>query len=175
MQTQTNPCVQHSQPEPIPSWEDFISDLTAVDEWIVKRAVQIVNEKVIKRGPALKSPQDVKTYLQLHLTDQLQEMFAVVFMDCQHRVISYETLFYGTIHQTSVYPRRIVQRAMALNAGAVILAHNHPSGVTSPSEADKSLTKHLQSILSHIDVRVLDHFIVGEGVPYSFAENGILN
>lgn len=175
VQTQTNLSTQRINPEPLRSWEDFLSDLTAVDLWIVERALQILDEQVVKRGPVLQSPQDVKTYLRLQLTDKQQEVFAVVFLDTQHRVIAYETMFYGTIHQTSVHPRMIVQRAMALNAAALILAHNHPSGATSPSEADKSLTKQLQSILAHIDVRVLDHFIVGEGVPYSFAENGILN
>jgi len=175
MQTHPTSSSKQTQTDPAPSWDDLMNDLTAVDAWTVHRALQILDDRIVKRGPALQSPKDVTAYLRLQLTDKQQEVFAVIFLDCQHRVIAYETLFYGTIHQASVYPRTILQRAMTWNAAAVILAHNHPSGLATPSEADKSLTTHLQSILSHVDVKVLDHFIIGEGIPYSFAEHGILN
>lgn len=161
--------------ESLLSWDELMHDLTAVDAWTIQRAIEILNERIVKRKPVLKTPLDVTAYLRLQLTDKQQEVFAVIFLDCQHRVIAYEALFYGTIHQTSVHPRTILQRALALNAAAVILAHNHPSGLAKPSDADKNLTRNLQSILTHVDVRVLDHFIVGEGTPYSFAENNMLN
>jgi DNA repair protein RadC len=156
------------------TWSELLQDLTAVDTWIVHRAIEILDECVIKHGPTLASPQDVKDYLRLKLSNEQREVFSVVFMDSQHRVIAYEPLFFGTIHQTSVYPRAIIQRAMSLNAAAVILAHNHPSGSTQPSDADKHLTIHLKSILNQIDVRVLDHFIIGEGTAFSFAEHGLV-
>ncbi|MBF8178371.1 DNA repair protein RadC [Herminiimonas contaminans] len=149
-------------------------DLTAVDTWIVHRAIEILDEHVIKHGPKLTSPKDVMDYLRLQLLHEMREVFAVVFMDTQHRVLAYEELFFGTIHQTSVYPRAIVQRAMSLNAASMILAHNHPSGSTQPSEADKQLTNRLKSLLESIDVRVLDHFIIGEEGTFSFAEHGLL-
>jgi len=155
-------------------WSDFLNDLTAIDTWIVHRAIEILDEHVIKHGPKLSCPQEVKDYLRLQLINEQREVFAVVFMDALHRVIAYEPLFFGTIHQTSVHPRVIVQRAMSLNAASMILAHNHPSGSTQPSEADKLLTKRLTSLLESIDVRVLDHFIIGEGPAFSFAENGLL-
>jgi len=175
MQTHTQPDNEQTQIEKLSTWDELMNDLTAVDAWTVQRAMQILDERVIKRGPILKSPQDVTAYLRLQLTDKQQEVFAVVFLDSQHRVIAYEALFCGTIHQASVYPRTILQRAMTLNAAAIILAHNHPSGMTTPSEADKSLTQQLQSILTQVDVRVLDHFIIGEGISYSFAEHGMLS
>ncbi|WP_293778514.1 RadC family protein [uncultured Oxalicibacterium sp.] len=175
MQTQAQTPKEQDNEKPCHTWGDFLADLNAIDAWIVERALQILDERVIKRGPTLQSPNDVKAYLRLQLTDRQQECFAVIFLDCQHRVIAYEALFCGTLHQTSVYPRTVLQRAMALNAAGLILAHNHPSGITTPSEADKRLTKHLQSILDHIDVRILDHFIIGEKNAFSFAENGLLD
>ncbi|HBO5495372.1 TPA: type II secretion system major pseudopilin GspG [Pseudomonas aeruginosa] len=102
------------------------------------------------------------------------EIFAVVFLDNQHQVLAFEPLFKGTVDQTSVYPRVVVQRALALNASALILAHQHPSGNTEPSAADRAITERLKSALATVDVRVLDHFIVGKGSPYSFAEAGLL-
>lgn len=155
-------------------WSEFLSDLSAVDTWIVHRAIEILDDQVVKHGPKLSSPQDVKDYLRLQLINEKREVFAVVFMDTQNRVLAYEPLFFGTIHQTSVYPRAIVQRAMSLNAASMILAHNHPSGSTQPSNADKQLTNQLKSLLESIDVRVLDHFIIGEGPAFSFAEQGLL-
>lgn len=173
MTTDINIPALENTTEPTKTWTEFLHDLTAVDNWIVQRAVEIVEERVIKRGPALSSPKDVAQYLRLKLGNQEREVFSVIFLDSQHRVIAYEALFFGTIDQTSVYPRAIVQRAMSLNAAAMILAHNHPSGTAEPSEADRKLTSHLKQILEPIDVRLLDHFIVGEEV-ISFAERGLL-
>jgi DNA repair protein RadC len=102
------------------------------------------------------------------------EVFACLFLDTRHRVIAYEELFNGTIDGSSVHPREVVRRALHHNCAAVILAHNHPSGVCEPSHADKAITKRLQDALALVDVRVLDHFIVGDASPYSFAETGLL-
>lgn len=174
MTTNINLCAEKLGTDSIPTWSEFLNDLTAVDTWIVHRAIEILDDHVIKHGPKLSSPQDVKDYLRLQLLYEKREVFAVVFMDTQNRVLAYEPLFLGTIHQTSVYPRAIVQRAMALNAASMILAHNHPSGSTQPSDADKQLTNRLKSLLESIDVRVLDHFIIGDEGTFSFAEHGLL-
>jgi len=125
-------------------------------------------------APAFDSPQTVKDYLALHLAQLPYEVFAVLFLDAQHRLIALEPLFRGTLTQTSVYPREVVRRAMAHNAGAVILAHNHPSGLAEPSRADELLTQALKSALQLVDVRVLDHLVIGRGAVVSFAERGLL-
>lgn len=122
----------------------------------------------------LSSPQSVRDYLRLSLMGQEREVFVVVFLDAQHRVIASEELFAGTLTQTSVFPREVIKRALARNAAAVILAHNHPSGVVEPSHADAHLTTSLKRALELVDVRVLDHFIVAEGGIMSFAERGML-
>lgn len=125
-------------------------------------------------APVFDAPQMVKDYLQLHLGTLQHEVFAVLFLDSQHRLISLDTLFTGTVSQTSVYPREVVKRALARNAAAVILAHNHPSGVAEPSRADEHLTHALKNALGLVDVRVLDHLVVGCGLVVSFAERGLL-
>jgi DNA repair protein RadC len=124
--------------------------------------------------PVFESPQSVKDYLQLQLAGKPHEVFAVLFLDAQHRLVAFEEMFRGTLSQTSVYPREVVKRALALNAGAAILAHNHPSGVAEPSRADEALTQALKSALALIDVRVLDHMVVARGGVVSFAERGLL-
>lgn len=124
--------------------------------------------------PVFDSPQRVKDYLRLQLGHLDHEVFAVVFLDAQHRLLKLEEMFRGTLTQTSVYPREVVKRAIALNASAVVLAHNHPSGVAEPSRADQSLTQTLRSALQLIDVRVLDHLVVGHAEVVSFAERGLL-
>lgn len=128
----------------------------------------------LHRGDALNSPRMVRDYLQLLLGGRHQEVFLVLFLDTQHRVIASEELFHGTLSQTSVYPREVVKRALAHNAAAVILAHNHPSGVAEPSQSDKLLTDALKQALSLVDVRVLDHFVVAAGQTLSFAEKGLI-
>ncbi|HUW76594.1 MAG TPA: DNA repair protein RadC [Gallionella sp.] len=128
----------------------------------------------LHRGDALNSPRVVRDYLQLLLGGRQHEVFLVLFLDTQHRVIASEELFHGTLSQTSVYPREVVKRALAHNAAAVILAHNHPSGVAEPSQSDKLLTDALKQALSLVDVRVLDHFVVAVGQTLSFAEKGLI-
>ncbi len=128
----------------------------------------------LQRGDALNSPRAVRDYLQLLLGGRQQEVFLVLFLDTQHRVIAAEELFHGTLGQTSVYPREVVKRALALNAAATIFAHNHPSGVAEPSQSDQHLTTALKQALGLVDVRVLDHFVVTVGQTLSFAEKGLI-
>ena len=135
-----------------------------------RRALQ----EEIQRGDVLSSPRAVRDYLKLLLAGRGQEVFLVLFLDTQHRVIAFEELFHGTLSQTSVYPREVVKRALAHNAAAVILAHNHPSGVAEPSQADQLLTHALKQALALVDVTVLDHFVVAAGQTLSFAERGLL-
>lgn len=123
---------------------------------------------------ALTSPQSVRDYLRLALGGREHEVFVALFLDAQHRVLAAEELFRGTLTQTSVYPREIVKAALKANAAAVIFAHNHPSGVAEPSQADELLTRQLKEALAMVDVRVLDHFIVAGRATLSFAERGLL-
>ena len=120
------------------------------------------------------SPNAVKHYLQLHLAHKPHEVFAVLFLDSQHRLLALEELFRGTLTQTSVYPREVVLRALHHHAGAVVLAHNHPSGSVQPSPADHALTQTLKSALALVDVRVLDHIVVAPGQALSMAEQGLV-
>jgi len=126
----------------------------------------------MRAGDALDSPQAVRNYLRLCLRDKEYEVFCCVFLDAQNRVLAVEELFRGTLTQTSVYPREIVKRALAHNAAALILAHNHPSGVAEPSQADRLLTRRLSESLALVDIRVLDHFIVAGPSSLSFMETG---
>lgn len=128
----------------------------------------------LKAAPVFDSPQKVKDFVALRLGGLPHEVFAVLFLDSQHRLIDMQELFHGTLAQTSVYPREVLRRALALNAGAVILAHNHPSGVAEPSRADEVLTQSLIAALRMIEVRVLDHLVVGTGCVVSFAERGLM-
>jgi len=128
----------------------------------------------MQAAPVFDAPGRVKDYLALQLAGRTQEVFAVLFLDAQHRLLRLEEMFHGTLTQTSVYPREVVRRALALNAGAVVLAHNHPSGVAEPSRADEFLTQTLKSALQLVDVRVLDHVVVGQGQVVSMAERGLL-
>lgn len=128
----------------------------------------------VKAGVNLSSPQAVKDFLRLQLQGRPVEVFVGIFLDAQNRVIEAEELFRGTLTQTSVFPREVVRRALHFNAAAMIFAHNHPSGLAEPSHADENLTQVLKQALALVDVRVLDHFIVGSGAPLSFAERGLL-
>jgi DNA repair protein RadC len=128
----------------------------------------------LKSGSALTSPGAVRDFLRLALAARDHEVFVVLFLDAQHRVISDAELFRGTLTQTSVYPREVVKAALAANAAAVIFAHNHPSGVAQPSQADELLTRQLKEALALVEVRVLDHFIVAGNQTLSFTERGLL-
>jgi DNA repair protein RadC len=128
----------------------------------------------MKSTDNLGSPLLVRDFLRLRLQHEQVEVFVGLFLDAQNRLIAYEELFRGTLTQTSVFPREIVRRALANNAAGVIFAHNHPSGVAEPSRADETLTQALKDALALVDVRVLDHFVVGTGQALSFAERGLL-
>lgn len=126
----------------------------------------------LRRDSALESPQAVRDYLKALLRHEPHEVFGCLFMDSKHRMLTFEVLFKGSIDSASVYPRQVVKRALRHNAAAVIFCHNHPSGIPEPSEADRTLTQRLKEALDLVEVRVLDHFIVGEGEPLSMVEYG---
>lgn len=145
------------------------TELVAVME-MARRALA----QQLRQAPVFDSPARVKDYAALHLAQLEREVFAVLYLDSQHRLIEMHKLFLGTLAQTSVYPREVVRQALALNAAAVILVHNHPSGVAEPSRADEYLTQSLKSSLQLVEVKVLDHLVVGTGQVVSFAERGLL-
>ena len=126
------------------------------------------------RGEALTSSEATRRYLRARLRERDHEVFACLFLDNRHRVVAFDELFHGTIDGASVYPREVVKAALRHNAAAVILAHNHPSGVAEPSRADTRLTERLRDALGLVDIRVLDHVVVGDGEPVSFAERGLI-
>ena len=130
--------------------------------------------EILQRGDALTSPDITRAYLSAQLRGYSYEVFACLFLDNQHRVLKLEELFRGTIDSASVYPREVAKAALQHNAAAVIFAHNHPSGISEPSQADRHITDKLKQALALFDIRVLDHFIIGDGLPYSFAEHGLL-
>ena len=140
-------------------------------------ATELVRRSLIepmRQRDVLTSPASVRDYLRMTLTGRDYEVFMVLFLDAQHRVIESEEMFRGTLTQTSVYPREVVKRSLVNNAAAVIFAHNHPSGVAEPSHADELLTQSLKQALALVDVRVLDHFVVAGSSVMSFAERGLL-
>ncbi|MDD7804605.1 MAG: DNA repair protein RadC [Endozoicomonas sp. (ex Botrylloides leachii)] len=134
---------------------------------------RVLNQKLDK-GVSLTSTEVTRERLKLHYQGMEREAFACLFLDTQHRLLSLENLFYGTVDSAAVYPREIVKRALSLNASAVILAHNHPSGSPEPSEADIRITNVIKEALNLIDIRVLDHMIIGAGRVLSFAERQLL-
>lgn len=139
----------------------------------IQAAISIIESKAVSTD-AITSASAAKSLCMLNLAHLESEVFAVVFVNSQNRLISFEKMFNGTINSCSVYPREVVKKALELNAAAVLLSHNHPSGEPIPSNADKSITKTLRDSLTLIDVRVLDHIIVGFSGTYSFAEHGLL-
>lgn len=145
------------------------AQLAAVTE-LARRALA----ERLQSGSALTSPQSVRDYLRLALAARPHEVFLALFLDAQHRVIRAEELFRGTLTQTSVYPREVVKAALRANAAAAVFAHNHPSGVAQPSQADEMLTRQLREALALVEVRVLDHFIVAGSETLSFAERGLI-
>lgn len=140
---------------------------------VLELARRALREEV-RRDTVLNTPGKVRDYLQLMLRNERQEVFVALFMDAQNRLIADEPLFRGTLTQTSVFPREVVKQALRHNAGAVIFAHNHPSGLAEPSRADELLTRALKDALALVDVRVLDHVIVAGAASVSFAERGLL-
>ncbi len=146
--------------------------LATIDQ-ILEAARQVIDQKM-QRGAELTSPAAVKEYLRAKLAGFEHEVFAVLFMDTRHRLIEYKEMFHGTIDGASVYPREVVKEALRLNAAAVVVSHNHPSGSPEPSAADRALTQRLMEALGLVDVRVLDHIIVAGNETASFAERGLI-
>ena len=141
---------------------------------VIARALRIMESRLQYRDVTLTSPKAVREYLKLRIADRQHEVFVCLFLDSQHRLIAAEELFRGTLAQTSVYPREVVKAAIGYNAAAVIFAHNHPSGVAEPSRADALLTQALKQALALVDIRTLDHLVVGGTNIASFAERGLI-
>ena len=140
----------------------------------IKRVLSILDKHLREPGIAFTSTQSVRDWLRLKMVGLEREEFMVLYLRQQHQLTGYETLFTGTINSTEVHPREVVKRALYFNAAAVIFAHNHPSGEITPSQADKNLTQRLVNILQVVDIRVLDHLIVGGRHVFSFAEHGLI-
>ncbi|GAB3284039.1 RadC family protein [Parahaliea aestuarii] len=149
--------------------ESKVAQLQAAQE-LARRQVQ----EGLAEGDLMGNPQQTRLFLSHHLGGREREVFTCLFLDNQHRLLRCEDLFYGTLDGAAVYPREVAVRALQYRAAAVILAHNHPSGVAEPSSADRRITERLQDALGLLDIRVLDHIIVGRGQSYSFAERGLL-
>ncbi|MGL6428634.1 JAB domain-containing protein [Aeromonas hydrophila] len=147
--------------------------MQATADQILEAARQVIDQK-IPRGALFTSPELVKDYLRTKLVGFEHEVFAVLFLDTKHRLIEYAELFHGTIDQASVYPREVVKAALRVNAAAVVFSHNHPSGNPEPSHADKVLTQRLREALAIVEIRTLDHIVVGSEGTVSFAEQGLL-
>lgn len=148
--------------------------MTNYEQSIVDLAVCILDNQLREAGPAMANPDAVRKLLRLHIETLEHEAFAVLFLDNQHKLIKFEVMFRGTISSAMVYPREVAKRALELNASAVVISHNHPSGASEPSQADVEITKKLKEALSLLDINVIDHFVVGKGEMTSFAERGWL-
>lgn len=160
-------------PYNITGCDPAVVDLVGVERDVIDKALIILASRM-NSGMVMDSPSVVRDFLRLKIGGLPHEVFVVIFMDSQNRVIATEEMFRGTLTQTSVYPREVAKAALAHNASAVVLAHNHPSGKVEPSRADELLTQTLKSSLGLVDVRVLDHFVVGAAEVVSFAERGLL-
>jgi len=128
----------------------------------------------LERGPAMESPDITRLFLQAELDGEPHEVFCAMFLDTRHRVIKFERMFTGTIDGATVYPRVVAAKALECNAAALIVAHNHPSGISEPSLADQAITRRLKDALALLDIRLLDHFVIGSGEPTSMASRGLM-
>jgi DNA repair protein RadC len=144
----------------------------AREDQIIAHAIDILDSRLRTQGEAFESPAAAGTYLKLRLAGYEREVFAAMFLDTRHRLIAFEELFMGTVDSAEVHPREVVKRALARNAAAVIVGHNHPSGNPEPSVGDRTVTIQLKQALALVDVRLLDHFVIGEGAPVSMAARG---
>ena len=149
-------------------------DHPGLGDHIINQALAILESRQRHLGNAFTQPKAAADFLRLKMGEYEREVFAVMLLDNQHRLLDYQELFFGTINAGSVYPREVVKAVLGKNAAAVILAHNHPSGMAEPSDADKAITARLQEVLEVVDVQVLDHFVVGQHDAVSFAERGLI-
>lgn len=144
------------------------------EDIVIEQALAILDQRMFQHGEALISPRDSAAFLKLKLGGYQWEVFGCLFLDNRHRVLAFEEMFRGTLDGASVHPREVVRAALNHNAAAVILSHNHPSGVAEPSAADRNITRQLRDALQLIDVRVLDHLVIGAGEPTSMAARGLI-
>lgn len=149
-------------------------NLSAEDAKVVQQAVQILQKSLVSRGDCFANPTETRRYLQFKLANLDYEVFGVLFTDNRHRLIEDKIMFRGTIDGANVYPREVAKESLSLNAAAVILYHNHPSGMCEPSGADRAITKRLIDALGLLDIRVLDHILVAANTTLSFAEHGLI-
>ncbi len=156
---------------PVPPTE---GEVRAREDRAIARALRILEQRACGQGPSLSEVATCGAFFRLRLAGEVREHFEVAFLDTQHRLIAVERLFSGTVDGSEVHPRIVVQRALALNAAAVLLAHNHPSGHAEPSAADRALTTRLRTALGLVDVRLLDHFVVTTGEAVSMAAKGLI-
>ena len=151
-----------------------VIDLRPHEVAVIAAALAILECRLREPTPAYENPIMVKDFLRLHLAGRDRECFGVMFLDTQHRLIAFEVMFAGTIDQTAVHPRDVVRRSLQLNSAAIIVAHNHPSGLPTPGRADEMITAALREALGLVSVRLLDHIVVGSESAMSFAESGLL-
>ena len=144
------------------------------DDALIQTCLKILESRIRKPETYIKNPEDTKNYLKLELSEKEHEVFAVLFLDSQHGVIAYEEMFQGTIDEASVYPREIIKKALKFNAAALIIAHNHPSGNPESSDADITITNRIKDAANLLEIRLLDHIIVGGVDTISLAEQGYL-
>ncbi len=157
-----------------PFFKKPVNTVYSKENKLIQSALKCLEKRIKYQSDKVKDPFSVRKYLQLQLAQEQNEIFAVLFLNNSHHVLAFEKLFYGTINTTTVHPRVVVQRALALNAAAVILTHNHPSGNLEPSAADQYVTEELKTSLKLFDVRVLDHIIVSHEGTLSFVERGLI-
>lgn len=143
-------------------------------EALVREAISYLESQLRKPGEALTSPETTRRYLRTRLLNRCHEHFAAIFLDTRHRIIAYRELFHGTVDAAHVHPRVVVKQALKDNAAALIIAHNHPSGIAEPSQADLAITRKLRDALQLMDIRLLDHFIIGDSEVFSLAESGLV-
>lgn len=153
---------------------EMIKPYTPYEQNTLRRAARILKRRMKQQQNVFDSPDTVRNFLKAQMTAYEREVFACLFLDNHHRVLAFEELFYGTIDAAAVHPREVVKRALAHNAAAAILAHNHPSGIAEPSRADERMTIRIRDALALIDVRLLDHFVVGGDSVTSLAERGLV-
>ena len=151
----------------------YLLEVPVSADQIIEKA-KILLSRRFRRGTALSSPNDTRDYLQIQMAGLEREIFGVIYLDNRHKIIDRKNVFFGTIDGASVYPREIVKESLALNAAAVVFYHNHPSGIPEPSRADEILTKRLKDALALVDIRVLDHLVIGIDSVVSFAERGLI-
>lgn len=158
--------------------DEAITDLAAtaitIENEMIQEALDILDRRLFTSAFPLVCPGDVAAYLKLKLAAEAHEAFGVIFLNAKHQPLAFEILFRGSVDCATIHPRQIFKRALAHNAAAMIISHNHPSGCTEPSNADISLTERIKESLRLVDVRLIDHFVVGSGKPLSFAEKGLL-